>query len=91
MSESVSCLVLSDSATTWTVAYQASLSMEFLRQGYWRGLTCPPPGHLPETGIETGSFTLQEDSLPSESPGNILHNHDIFISNTELTIEQTIN
>ena len=31
-------------ATPWTVAHQPSLSMEFLRQGYWSGLPCPPPG-----------------------------------------------
>ena len=28
------------------------LSMEFSRQGYWRGLPCPPPGDLPNSGIE---------------------------------------
>ena len=28
----------------WTVACQASLSMEFSRQEYWSRLPCPPPG-----------------------------------------------
>ena len=32
------CSVASDSATPWTVAYQASLSTEFSRQEYWSGL-----------------------------------------------------
>ena len=30
--------------TPRTVAYQASLSMEFSRQEYWSELPCPPPG-----------------------------------------------
>ena len=33
------------------------------------GLPCPPPGDLPNPGIEPRSPTLQADSLPSESPG----------------------
>ena len=36
--------VMSDSATQWTVAHQAPLSMEFSRQEYWSGLPFPPPG-----------------------------------------------
>ena len=32
-------------------------------------IICPPPGDLPNPGIETRSPTLQEDSLPSEPPG----------------------
>ena len=31
---------------------QAPLSMEFCRQEYWRGLLFPPPGDLPDPGIE---------------------------------------
>ena len=30
--------VISDSATPWTVAHQAPLSMKFSRQEYWSGL-----------------------------------------------------
>ena len=26
--------------------------MEFSRQEYWSGLPCPPPGELPDPGIE---------------------------------------
>ena len=48
--------VVSDSATPWTVAPQALLSMEFSRQAYWRGLPSPPPGDLPHPGIEPGSL-----------------------------------
>ena len=41
--------------TLWTVACQASLSMGFSRQEYWSELPCPPPGDLPEAGIEPAS------------------------------------
>ena len=43
---------MSNSATPWTVAHQAPLSMGFSRQEYWRGLPCPPAGDLPNPGIE---------------------------------------
>ena len=41
----------------WTVAQQALLSMEFSRQEYWSGLPFPPPGDLPDSGIEPASLT----------------------------------
>ena len=40
-----------------TIACQAPLSMGFPRQEYWNGLPCPPPGDLPDPGIEPTSFT----------------------------------
>ena len=49
--------------TPWTVAHQAPLSMEFSRQEYWSGLPCPPPGDLPDPGIESLSPALHTDSL----------------------------
>ena len=49
--------VVSDSATLWTVALQALLSVGFSRQEYWSGLPCPPPGDLPDPGIEPPSPT----------------------------------
>ena len=55
--------------TTWTVARQAPLSMEFSRQEYWSGLSFPSPGNLPNPGIQPRSPALQVDSLPSEPPG----------------------
>ena len=58
------CLTL---ATPWTIiVQQASLSMGFSRQPYWRGLPFPSPGDLPDPGIEPGSPALQADSLPTE-------------------------
>ena len=69
-SSSVSPSVVSDSfVTPWTVAHQASLSMEFSRQEYLSGLPFPSPGDLPNSGIKPGSPALQADSLPSELPG----------------------
>ena len=44
---------MSDSfATPWIVARQVSLSMGYPRQEYWNGLPFPPPGDLPDLGIE---------------------------------------
>ena len=64
----VSCSVVSDClATIWTVTHQALLSMEFSRQESWNGLPCSFPGDLPGPGIEPRTFTLQADSLLSES------------------------
>ena len=56
-------------ATPWTVAYQDPLSMGFSRQEYWSGLPFPPPGDLPDPGIEPRSPALQADSLQAELPG----------------------
>ena len=56
-------------ATTWTVAHQALLSMEFSRPKYWSGLPFPTPGDFPNPGIEPRSPTLQADSSLSEPPG----------------------
>ena len=40
--------------------------MGFSKQEYWSGLPCPPPGDLPDAGIEAA---LQADSLPAEPSG----------------------
>ena len=42
-------------ATPWTVASQASLSMEFPRQEYWSELPFHNPGDLSDPGIEPRS------------------------------------
>ena len=68
----LSCSVVSDSVTPWTVAFQATLSMEFFRQKYWSWLPFPSPGKLPDPGIEPASPVspaLQADSLPIEPLG----------------------
>ena len=47
---------MSDSVTPGTVAPQAPLSMGFSRPEYWSGWPCPPPGDLPDPGIELTSL-----------------------------------
>ena len=42
----------------------------FSRQEYWSGLSCPPPGDLPDPGIKPRSPALKVVSLLSEPPGN---------------------
>ena len=41
----------------WTVTCQSPLSMGFSRQEYWSELPRPPPGDLPDSGIEPTSLT----------------------------------
>ena len=36
----------------WTADCQVPLSMEFSRREYWSGWSFPPPGDLPDPGIE---------------------------------------
>ena len=43
--------------------------MGFSRQEYWSGLPWPPPGDLPDPGIEPRSPELQADSLLTEPSG----------------------
>ena len=44
--------------TSWTVAHQAPLSMEFSREEYWSGLPFPSPRDLSNPGIEPGSICI---------------------------------
>ena len=46
----LSCFSCVDSATLWTIAHQAPLSMAFPRQRYWSGLPFPSLGDLPCQG-----------------------------------------
>ena len=67
--------VVSDFATLWTVAHQASLSMGSSRQEYWSGLPGSSPGGLPGPGIEPMSFisvALAGSSLPLVTPGKLV-------------------
>ena len=62
------CSVMSNSLLLHEiVACQGPLSMEFSRQECWSGLPFPPPGDLPDSGIEPSSPVspaLLLDSLP---------------------------
>ena len=60
-------------ATSWSVAHQVPLSMEFSWQEYWSGLPFPPPGDLPNPGIEPmslASLHWQVYSLPLSHLGS---------------------
>ena len=50
------CSVVSDSATPWTVARQAPLSLEFPRQDYYNGLPFPSLGDFTDSGIKPASL-----------------------------------
>ena len=58
-------------ATPWPVALQASLSVGFSRHRYWSGLPCPPPGHLPDPGMEPTSPAWQAGSLSLNRLGSL--------------------
>ena len=71
------------SATPWTAAHQAPLSMGFPRQEYWSGLPFPSPGDLLDLRIEPASLVspaLQAGSLPLAPPGKpqSLNTHILF-------------
>ena len=68
LSLSLSCVQLS--ATPWTVACQAPLSMGFCRQEYWRGLPFPSPADLPDPvfpALAGGLFTAEPPGKPQYS------------------------
>ena len=55
-----------------TVAHQVPLFMGFSRQEYQGGLPCPPPGDLPDPGIEPESL-MSPASHISASYGAQIH------------------
>ena len=84
------CSVISDSLNPWIVARHVPLSMRFSRQEYWRGLPFPPPGDLPDPGVEPMSpmspvlagrfFTTEPPGNPSSGWGGGVSN-SFFFSN----------
>ena len=61
------------SGTLQTVAHQAPQSTSFSKQEYWSGLPCPSPRDLPNPRTEAGFPALQEDSLLTELPIELLN------------------
>ena len=55
--------------TSWSVAHQAPLSMEFSRQECWSQLPFPTPGDLPDPGVEPKSPALAGGFCTTEPPG----------------------
>ena len=56
--------------TTWTVAYQAPMSVRFPKQEYWSGWPFPSLGDLSNLGIQPVSLALQADSLSLSYQGS---------------------
>ena len=66
----LSCSVVSSSL--WLHGLQPTRLLcpwGFSMQEYWSGLSCPPPGDLPNPGIEPKSPVLQVNSSLTEPPG----------------------
>ena len=55
--------------TSWTVAHQALLSMEFSRQEFWSGLPCPSARDLPDPEMKPVSPALAGIFFTTEPPG----------------------
>ena len=69
----LSCSVVSDSLQSlWTVARQAPPSMGFSRQELLEWVAFPPPGDLPNPGLEPASSALADGFLTTEPPGKPL-------------------
>ena len=69
----------------WTVAHQAPLSMEFLRQEYWNGCHFLLQGIPPTQGSNPHLLHWQVDSLPLshwEAPKSCARKDKIFIEGT---------
>ena len=47
----------------------------FSRQEYWSGISCPPPGDLPNPEIKPRFPALHVDPLPTEPPGRPILNN----------------
>ena len=76
-----------DSATLWTVAHQAPLSMGLSRQEYWTGLPFPSPGHLLHPRMNLHILHWQADSLTLSHPRSPLCTHNHFLSKLWETVE----
>ena len=78
-----SCLTLCDPVNC---SSPTPLSMGFSRQEYWSGLPCPPPGGLPDPGIQpaflgspalAGRFFTREPHGKPQTPYLVLLSHSV--------------
>ena len=78
--------------TPWTAACQAPLSMEFPKQIHLSWFPCPPPGDLPDPGIEPMSSASPAwagrffATVPLGKPSIIIMCHLMFYQRTVLNI-----
>ena len=84
--------------TPWTEAGQAPLSMWFSRQEYWKGLSFPSPGDLPNPEIKARSSTWQVDISPLSHLGSHIYIYmyiflkkQPFITYTKQTYHRKVN
>ena len=63
---------MSDSATPWTVAYKAPLSMGFSRQEYWSGVPLPSPYEVQSRQNKNRHASQQIYNPKRDCPGNQL-------------------
>ena len=75
--------------TSWTIAHEAPLSMEFARQEYQSGQLFPSPGDFPNPGIKRTSPALQMDSLSLSHLGrlNIYTPAKICVQNAQICVQ----
>ena len=81
-------------ATPWTVAHRAPLSMGFSRQEYWSGLPFPPPGDLPDPGLNPYLLYLlhwQADSLPQLPKRQLAHDNLLNLLSQILKVKNSMN
>ena len=71
------------------IAHQAPLSMGFPRQEYWNGSPLPPPGDLPNPGIQTASLALAGRFLSTVPSGKPMGSH-IIDCQLEKTLESPL-
>ena len=65
-------------------------SMEFSRPEYWRCQLFPPPGDLPNPGIEPRSPALQADPLPAEPQGKPIDIHYRWLIRSRCVTQGTL-
>ena len=78
-------------ATLWSVAHQVPLSMGFSRQERWSWLPSPPPGDLPNPGIEPPSPALQVNFLSLSHQGSPERPNDLLLSQLCVLIPNVLN
>ena len=74
-------------ATPWAVTCQAPLSMEFSRQEYCIELPCPPPGDLPDSGIEP-AFLIYKLNYIAVIMTSFSYEHSLKFISVEKKISQ---
>ena len=70
--------------TSWSVARQAPLSMEFSRQESWSRLPFPSPGDLPDLGIEPESPALADGFSNTKPSGKPLQRNACMLKSLQL-------